>query len=162
MSIGRGFVSRPRAGRPLTFTPPGRCYATDKRHGLILNPRVGMAALVHISFGESRAIDRPSGLPMSDTARGSIYHDAARQRVADQRRLADALDSKTAPILAFASAILPAFGALLTLSGKPVPSEVFAIYGIAFAVYITLALRVRQATRVRAWHVRPDLAVLRS
>jgi hypothetical protein len=121
-----------------------------------------MTALVHISFGGSRTADKSSRPPGSDTPRGSLYHEAARQRVVSQRQLAAALDSKTTPVLAFASAILPAFGALLTLSGKPVPPEAFAIYGIAFAIYVALWVRVRQALQIRSWHVRPDLARLRS
>ena len=90
-----------------------------------------------------------------------VFYTVTGERLNEQFRTVEALDSKTATIFSFASAVLPVYGGLLAFSGRGLSalSWAFLIAGVvAYAVLLGVSYKAYQ---VGEWSVRPNVQDLR-
>lgn len=95
------------------------------------------------------------------TSAPEVFYEVAMQRLSEQIGRLTRLDSKTATVFTFASAILPVFGGLLTLSDRTLPSSSIALFVLGLLIYGALLWFSYQAYQVRWWSFRPELETLK-
>jgi len=84
-----------------------------------------------------------------------VFYEVAMQRLSEQMGHVDALDSKVATVFAFANAILPIYGGLLTFSDKSLPPHSWGLLAFGLLAYVLLLFFLYHAYQVRRWDFRP-------
>lgn len=91
-----------------------------------------------------------------------VFFSVAMDRLAEQNRRADAMNTKAVTVAVAASSGLPVFGGLLTLGDPGLGAMTTLLIVSGFAAYLMLLHAAYVASKMDAWSLRPDLVTLQS
>ncbi len=91
-----------------------------------------------------------------------VFFAVAMDRLAEQNRRADALNTKAISVSVAASSGLTVFGGLLALGDVDLSGATTLLVVAGFAVYLLLLYSAYVASRMDAWSLRPDLQTLQA